>query len=72
MHENGQLVAVGNDKGNVYLVEFSGNLAVNNKNDKALLTAVNICNKKNQQIIKNLNNNKFFRCLKEKAEEKKY
>lgn len=40
VHEGGQLVAVGNDKGNVYLVEFSENLASNHKNDKALLTAV--------------------------------
>ncbi|KAK6625581.1 hypothetical protein RUM43_005880 [Polyplax serrata] len=39
-HENGRLVAVGNEKGSTYLVEFSENLATNNKNDKALLTAM--------------------------------
>ncbi|XP_030767711.1 dynein intermediate chain 3, ciliary-like [Sitophilus oryzae] len=39
-HEMGKLVAVGNDKGTTYLVEFSDNLSVSNKNDKVLLTAV--------------------------------
>lgn len=36
----GRLVAVGNQKGTIYLVEFSENLSTSNKNDKALLTAV--------------------------------
>lgn len=36
----GRLVAVGNQKGTTYLVEFSENLSVSNKNDKMLLTAV--------------------------------
>lgn len=39
-HDGGQLVAVGNQKGNVYLVQFNESLATNNKNDKMLLTAV--------------------------------
>lgn len=41
-HDNGKLVAVGNQKGTTYLVEFSDNLSVSNKNDKLLLTAVSI------------------------------
>lgn len=40
VHEVGQLAAIGNDKGNVCLIEFSENLAVTNKNDKTLLTHV--------------------------------
>lgn len=39
-HDLGRLVAVGNQKGSIYLVEFSENLSVCNKNDKMLLTAV--------------------------------
>ncbi|XP_076264362.1 dynein, axonemal, intermediate chain 2 [Rhynchophorus ferrugineus] len=39
-HDNGKLVAVGNQKGTTYLVEFSDNLSVSNKNDKLLLTAM--------------------------------
>ncbi|XP_060520250.1 dynein axonemal intermediate chain 2 isoform X2 [Cylas formicarius] len=39
-HEMGRLVAVGNQRGTTYLVEFSENLAVSNKNDKLLLTAM--------------------------------
>ena len=42
VHEVGQLAAIGNDKGNVCLIEFSENLAVTNKNDKTLLTHVSI------------------------------
>ncbi|CAH1987608.1 unnamed protein product [Acanthoscelides obtectus] len=38
-HEMGRLVAVGNQRGTTYLVEFSENLSVCNKNDKMLLTA---------------------------------
>lgn len=41
-HEMGRLVAVGNQKGTSYLVEFSENLSSSNKNDKMLLTAVSI------------------------------
>lgn len=41
-HDMGRLVAVGNKRGTIYLVEFSENLASSNKNDKALLTAVRI------------------------------
>nr|CAH7769273.1 unnamed protein product [Callosobruchus chinensis] len=36
----GRLVAVGNQRGTTYLVEFSENLSVCNKNDKMLLTAM--------------------------------
>ncbi|ENN71438.1 hypothetical protein D910_09902 [Dendroctonus ponderosae] len=39
-HDMGRLVAVGNQKGTTYLVEFSENLATSNKNDKVLLTAM--------------------------------
>lgn len=42
-HEYGELVAVGNDRGTAFLVEFSENLAIPSKNDKALLTAVSVC-----------------------------
>ncbi|XP_046403113.1 dynein intermediate chain 3, ciliary-like isoform X2 [Ischnura elegans] len=38
VHESGQLVAIGNDVGITYLVEFSENLAINHKNDKPMLT----------------------------------
>lgn len=40
VHDQGQLVAVGNNLGTSYLVEFSENLAATQRNDKALLTAV--------------------------------
>lgn len=39
-HELGRLIAVGNQKGTIYLVEFSENLSISNKNDKMLLTAM--------------------------------
>ncbi|EFN85403.1 Dynein intermediate chain 2, axonemal [Harpegnathos saltator] len=39
-HEQGQLVAVANKKGAMYLIEFSEALTVNQKNDKLLLTAL--------------------------------
>nr|XP_023025505.1 dynein intermediate chain 2, axonemal [Leptinotarsa decemlineata] len=39
-HDMGRLVAVGNQQGKIYLVEFSENLSVSNKNDKMLLTAM--------------------------------
>uniref|UniRef100_A0A0C9RU86 Dnai2 protein n=1 Tax=Fopius arisanus TaxID=64838 RepID=A0A0C9RU86_9HYME len=38
-HENGKLVAVGSDKGSVYLVESSEALTTNGKNDKVFLTS---------------------------------
>jgi dynein intermediate chain 2 len=40
VHDQGQLVAVGNNMGTSYLVEFSQHLATTQRNDKALLTAV--------------------------------
>ncbi|XP_069701576.1 dynein intermediate chain 3, ciliary [Periplaneta americana] len=39
-HDQGQLVAVGNNLGTSYLVEFSENLATTQRNDKTLLTAM--------------------------------
>ncbi|XP_075225789.1 dynein axonemal intermediate chain 2-like [Lycorma delicatula] len=50
-HENGQLVAVGNNKGTSYLVEFSENLATSAKNDKALLTAMFERESRREKII---------------------
>jgi len=41
-HEQGQLVAVANKNGSTYLLEFSEALTINQKNDKLLLTAVNV------------------------------
>ncbi|XP_066990947.2 dynein intermediate chain 3, ciliary-like [Anabrus simplex] len=38
VHEQGQLVAVGNNLGTSYLVEVSEGLTINQRNDKALLT----------------------------------
>ncbi|XP_068086596.1 dynein intermediate chain 3, ciliary [Anabrus simplex] len=38
VHDQGQLVAVGNNMGTSYLVEVSESLAINQRNDKALLT----------------------------------
>lgn len=49
-HEHGQLAAVANKKGSTYLLEFSEALTVNQKNDKLLLTAVNLDN--NIQYLK--------------------
>ena len=43
-HEMGRLVSVGNKKGSIYLVQFSENLAVMSKNDKAMLTSVSAPN----------------------------
>ncbi|PNF32875.1 Dynein intermediate chain 3, ciliary [Cryptotermes secundus] len=40
VHDQGQLVAVGNNMGTSYLAEFSENLAATQRNDKVLLTAV--------------------------------
>uniref|UniRef100_A0A1B6H019 Dynein intermediate chain 3, ciliary n=1 Tax=Cuerna arida TaxID=1464854 RepID=A0A1B6H019_9HEMI len=50
-HEYGELVAVGNDRGTAYLVEFSENLAVSAKNDKALLTAMFERESRREKII---------------------
>ncbi|XP_075225791.1 dynein axonemal intermediate chain 2-like [Lycorma delicatula] len=50
-HENGQLIAVGNNKGTSYLVEFSENLATSAKNDKALLTAMFERESRREKII---------------------
>lgn len=41
-YENGQLVATANNNGCIFLLEFSENLAISAKNDKALLTAVRL------------------------------
>ncbi|XP_021928495.1 dynein intermediate chain 3, ciliary isoform X1 [Zootermopsis nevadensis] len=40
VHDQGQLVAVGNNLGTSYLVEFNESLATTQRNDKALLTAM--------------------------------
>nr|CAD7453369.1 unnamed protein product [Timema tahoe] len=40
VHDEGQLVAVGNSNGTTYLVEFSESLVSSNRNDRPLLTAV--------------------------------
>ncbi|XP_064216038.1 dynein intermediate chain 3, ciliary isoform X2 [Tribolium castaneum] len=50
-HEMGRLVAVGNQKGTTYLVEFSENLAMSNKNDKMLLTAMFERESKREKIL---------------------
>lgn len=41
-HDMGKLVAVGNQKGTIYLVEFSENLSTSSKNDKVVLTSVSV------------------------------
>ncbi|XP_050305470.1 dynein intermediate chain 3, ciliary [Anthonomus grandis grandis] len=50
-HDMGRLVAVGNQKGTTYLVEFSENLSVSNKNDKMLLTAMFERESKREKIL---------------------
>uniref|UniRef100_A0A7R9GTU4 Dynein intermediate chain 3, ciliary n=3 Tax=Timema TaxID=61471 RepID=A0A7R9GTU4_TIMPO len=40
VHDEGQLVAVGNSNGTTYLVEFSESLVSSNRNDRPLLTAM--------------------------------
>ncbi|RZC38774.1 dynein intermediate chain 3, ciliary [Asbolus verrucosus] len=50
-HEMGRLVAVGNQKGTTYLVEFSENLSMINKNDKMLLTAMFERESKREKIL---------------------
>lgn len=50
VHDQGQLVAVGNNLGTSYLVEFSENLATTRRNDKALLTAVSYNSKIGRKI----------------------
>lgn len=50
-HDMGRLVAVGNQKGTTYLVEFSENLQMSNKNDKMLLTAMFERESKREKIL---------------------
>lgn len=50
-HEMGRLVAVGNQKGTTYIVEFSENLSMSNKNDKMLLTAMFERESKREKIL---------------------
>lgn len=68
-HEGGRLVAVGNKRGTTYLVEFSENLSVTHKNDKAFMTQVIIIifhwNLDDRQWLF------FFRCLKGKLTERR-
>lgn len=40
-HVDGKLVAVGSDRGRIYLVESSEALTTNSLNDRTLMTAVN-------------------------------
>jgi dynein intermediate chain 2 len=66
-HDMGRLVAVGNQKGTTYLVEFSENLSMSNKNDKMLLTAVTTTSN-----CPNVDYNQSCRCSSEKASAKRY
>ncbi|XP_039285506.1 dynein intermediate chain 3, ciliary [Nilaparvata lugens] len=50
-HESGQLVAVGNDKGTSFLVEFSENFITTAKNDKPMLTAMFERESRREKII---------------------
>lgn len=50
-HDSGKMVAIANQKGTVYLVEFSDNLASCNKNDKSLLTAMFEREAKREKIL---------------------
>lgn len=50
-HEEGNLVAVGSDMGNVYLVESSEALTTNMRNDKSLLTTVRPFHRTRQAIM---------------------
>ncbi|KAL3276240.1 hypothetical protein HHI36_020956 [Cryptolaemus montrouzieri] len=50
-HDSGKMIAIGNQKGTVYLVEFSENLAISNKNDKILLTAMFEREAKREKIL---------------------
>ena len=72
-HENGELVAVGNDIGTTYVVELSENFVRADKNDKMYLTAVSKKEKKRKEKKVKLlkRGNSFKRCLKEKIGEKK-
>lgn len=40
-HEQGQLAAIANKKGTIFLLEFSKALTTNQKNDKVLFTTRN-------------------------------
>ncbi|RZF36013.1 hypothetical protein LSTR_LSTR005829 [Laodelphax striatellus] len=50
-HESGQIVAVGNDKGTSFLVEFSENFITTAKNDKPMLTAMFERESRREKII---------------------
>ncbi|KAK9877826.1 hypothetical protein WA026_020059 [Henosepilachna vigintioctopunctata] len=50
-HDSGKMVAIGNQKGTVYLVELSDNLATCNRNDKMLLTAMFEREAKREKIL---------------------
>ncbi|KAL7302807.1 hypothetical protein TKK_0004846 [Trichogramma kaykai] len=50
-HEQGALVATGGKNGSVYLLEFSENLTVNQKNDKLLFTALLERETKREKVI---------------------
>lgn len=43
-HEQGQLAAIANKKGTIFLLEFSKALTTNQKNDKVLFTTVSFIN----------------------------
>ncbi|XP_022901460.1 dynein intermediate chain 3, ciliary-like [Onthophagus taurus] len=66
-HEAGRLVAVGSQKGTIYLVEFSENLSFSTKNDKALLTAMFERETKREKILEGRNRELRLK-LKAKAE----
>ncbi|XP_035446046.1 dynein intermediate chain 3, ciliary [Spodoptera frugiperda] len=50
-HDGGALLTCGSHKGNIYLVELSQNLAMSDKNDKHLLTAVFERESKRERIL---------------------
>ncbi|XP_022836289.1 dynein intermediate chain 2, axonemal-like, partial [Spodoptera litura] len=50
-HDTGSLLTCGSQKGNIYLLELSQNLATSDKNDKLLLTAVLERESKRERIL---------------------
>ncbi|KAF5286702.1 hypothetical protein FQA39_LY16185 [Lamprigera yunnana] len=50
-HENGRLIALGNEKGNTNLVQLSENLSTCSKNDRQLLTAMFERESKREKIL---------------------
>lgn len=50
-HESGNLVAVGNQKGAMYLLEVSDNMTYSSKNDKPLFTAMLERESKREKIL---------------------